>query len=379
MSENIYFKRETLIIKETTMENNTNNIDIFLNDLIYYSLSKNVSDIHIETKENNIKIRVRIDGILKAFSELEKAFGIKIIAKIKLLSELDIGEKRIPQDGRFKGNFKEMKIDFRVSILPTLFGERCVIRILKNEISSLKIENLGFSDENLENLKEILERKNGFLVFCGPTGSGKTTSLYTIVNYLSSTDRNIITIEDPIEYQLEKINQVQCKNEIGLNFSTVLRSVLRQDPDIILIGEIRDKETAEIALLASLTGHLVITTIHTKNSISAIDRFINFGIDRFILANSISGIFSQRLVRKICKNCHGKGCEICNEGFKGREAVEEAIFFTKEIRDIVLNQSSKELECYLDKTGFKSMIQNGKAKIEKGLTTKEEILRECSL
>lgn len=379
MQENIYFKRETLNIKSGELNFSTTNIDEYLNSLIYFSIIKNASDIHIETKESVIRVRVRVDGVLKDLNELNKSFGIKIIAKIKLLSELDIGEKRVPQDGRFKGDYEGIKIDFRVSILPTLFGERCVIRILKNEISSLKIENLGFTEENLTTLKNILNKRNGFLVFCGPTGSGKTTSLYTLVNYLSSEDRNIITIEDPIEYQLEEINQVQCKNEVGLNFSSVLRSVLRQDPDIILIGEIRDKETAEIALLASLTGHLVITTLHTKDSISAIDRFLNFGVDRFVLANSLSGIISQRLVRKICKNCLGKGCEMCNDGFKGREAIEEAIFFTREMRDIVLNGDGKALESYLKTTGFKDMLQNGKNKVEKGLTTEEEIIRECSI
>lgn len=379
MQENIYFKRETLNIKSGELNFSTTNIDEYLNSLIYFSIIKNASDIHIETKESVIRVRVRVDGVLKDLNELNKSFGIKVIAKIKLLSELDIGEKRVPQDGRFKGDYEGIKIDFRVSILPTLFGERCVIRILKNEISSLKIENLGFTEENLISLKNILNKRNGFLVFCGPTGSGKTTSLYTLVNYLSSEDRNIITIEDPIEYQLEEINQVQCKNEVGLNFSSVLRSVLRQDPDIILIGEIRDKETAEIALLASLTGHLVITTLHTKDSISAIDRFLNFGVDRFVLANSLSGIISQRLVRKICKNCLGKGCEMCNDGFKGREAIEEAIFFTREMRDIVLNGDGKALESYLKATGFKDMLQNGKNKVEKGLTTEEEIIRECSI
>lgn len=186
-------------------------------------------------------------------------------------------------------------------MIPTIFGERCVLRILKNNISEVSLENLGFTNENLIKLKKLLNRKNGLLLFCGPTGSGKTTTLYSIVNYLNNEKLNIITIEDPIEYQFPNINQIQCKNEIGLDFSIILRSVLRQDPDIILVGEIRDKETAEIALMASLTGHLVITTLHTKDAVSAIDRLINFGVDKFIIAAAINAIESQRLVRKYVK------------------------------------------------------------------------------
>ncbi|MGL4786018.1 MAG: GspE/PulE family protein, partial [Cetobacterium sp.] len=255
---------------------------------------------------------------------------------------------------------------------------RCVLRILKNNISKVSLENLGFTTENLIKLKEVLNRKNGLLLFCGPTGSGKTTTLYSIVNYLNDEKLNIITIEDPIEYQFPDINQIQCKNEIGLDFSIILRSVLRQDPDIILVGEIRDKETAEIALMASLTGHLVITTLHTKDAISAIDRLINFGVDKFVIATAINAIESQRLVRKVCKICGGKiekSC--CNEGFKGREVVEEIIFFDKEIRDIILNESIKDLENYLKSKDFKTLLDNGFIKVETGTTTKSEVLREC--
>jgi len=379
MGENIYFKREVFEIRDfNEIKYNKEDILEFLNELISYSLKENVSDIHIESKENDIKIRVRIDGILKYYQDLKKSFGLKLMTKLKLMSELDIGEKRLPQDGRFKVQYKNEKIDFRVSLIPTIFGERCVLRILKNNISEVSLENLGFTNENLIKLKKLLNRKNGLLLFCGPTGSGKTTTLYSIVNYLNNEKLNIITIEDPIEYQFPNINQIQCKNEIGLDFSIILRSVLRQDPDIILVGEIRDKETAEIALMASLTGHLVITTLHTKDAVSAIDRLINFGVDKFIIAAAINAIESQRLVRKVCKICGGKTeSSCCNEGFKGREVVEEIIFFDKEIRDIILNKSIKDLESYLKLKGFKTLLDNGFIKVETGITTKSEVLKEC--
>lgn len=379
MQEDIYFKRDVFEIKELKdLKYNKEDITEILNELIFYSLKERVSDIHIESKEDFIKIRVRIDGHLRKYTEISKSLGVRLITKIKLMSELDIGEKRLPQDGRFKGQFKDEKIDFRVSLTPTIFGERVVVRLLKNNISDLSIDNLGFSSNNLIRLKDLLKKKSGLLLFCGPTGSGKTTTLYSIVNYLQNENLNIVTIEDPIEYQLTEINQIQCKSEIGLDFSTILRSVLRQDPDIILVGEIRDKETAEIALMASLTGHLVITTLHTKDAVSAIDRLINFGVDKFIIAAAINAIESQRLVRKVCKICGGKTeSNCCNEGFKGREVVEEIIFFDKEIRDIILNKSIKDLESYLKLKGFKTLLDNGFIKVETGITTKSEVLREC--
>ncbi|MGL4970199.1 MAG: GspE/PulE family protein [Cetobacterium sp.] len=378
MSEDIYFKRDIFEIRESKeLKYKKEDINEILNLLIFNSLKERVSDIHIESKENSVKIRVRIDGYLKLYEELEKNLGIRLITKIKLLSELDIGEKRLPQDGRFKGQFNEKKIDFRVSITPTIFGERVVIRLLKNNVSDLLIENLGFTSNNLKKLEDLLKKKSGLLLFCGPTGSGKTTTLYSIVNYLANENLNILTIEDPIEYQFSNINQIQCKSEIGLDFSVILRSVLRQDPDIILVGEIRDKETAEIALMASLTGHLVISTLHTIDSLTAIDRLINFGIDKFIIATAITAIESQRLVRKICSICNGKKGDCCNNGFRGREAVEEIIFFDNQIRDLILYKSTKEVKEYLEEKGFKNLLQNGLLKVEKGVTTKEEIMREC--
>ncbi|MGL5088622.1 MAG: GspE/PulE family protein [Cetobacterium sp.] len=379
MEDNIYFKRHTFEIREVKdLKYCKEDILEYLNELIFFSLESRVSDIHIESKEGEVKIRVRIDGQLKDYKQLNRNLGIRLITKLKLMSELDIGEKRLPQDGRFKGQFQAEKIDFRVSIIPTIFGERVVLRILKNNISKVSLDGLGFSLENIKNLKEVLNKKSGLLLFCGPTGSGKTTTLYSIVNYLENENLNIITIEDPIEYQFSNINQIQCKTEIGLDFATILRSVLRQDPDVILVGEIRDKETAEIALMAALTGHLVITTLHTIDSISAIDRLVNFGIDKFIIATSITAIESQRLVRKLCSICGGqKEQSCCFDGFKGRDAVEEIIFFNKEVRNIILHKTTKDLEEYLKKIGFKTLLENGLSKVESRLTTKVEVLREC--
>ncbi|MGL4989421.1 MAG: GspE/PulE family protein [Cetobacterium sp.] len=378
MEDNIYFKREIFEIRDNSdLKYLKEDIKDILNDLMLFSLKRGVSDIHIESKEKEVKVRVRIDGQLKNYGEFNKNIGVRLITKLKLMSELDIGEKRLPQDGRFKAQLDNQKIDFRISIIPTIFGERAVLRILKNNLSNTSLDNLGFSFENLKKLKQVLNKKSGLLLFCGPTGSGKTTTLYSIVNYLEKENTNIITIEDPIEYQFCNINQIQCKNEIGLDFSMILRSVLRQDPDIILVGEIRDKETAEIALMAALTGHLVITTLHTIDSISAIDRLINFGIDKFIIATAISVIQSQRLVRSICPVCRGEKNECCIDGFKGRIAVEEVIFFDKEIRNIILNENTKELEIYLKKIGFKTLLENGLLKVKDKLTTDSEIIREC--
>lgn len=375
----IYFQREIFEIKENEnyfKEESSN----FFNGLVLYSLRNRVSDIHIEYFEIDVRVRVRIDGVLLTYKKLNKILGQKLLTKIKILSELDIGEKRLPQDGRFKGKFLEEKIDFRVSFIPTIFGEKCVIRILKNNLEDLKLEKLGFSYESKKKLRQALMKKNGFILICGPTGSGKTTTLYALINELNSEELNIVTIEDPIEYQLVGVNQIQCKKEIGLTFEKVLRSVLRQDPDVILIGEIRDKETAEIALRASLTGHIVLSTLHTKDSISAIDRLLSFKIDSYTVASGITLIQSQRLVRKVCVFCKGKGCEKCSGGFFGREVIEEILYLDEEIREkIVKGFSKKDILSYLKEKGFKNLIERGKEKVKSGITTENEVFKECDI
>lgn len=377
----IYFKRDIFEIREKNILVKDEVLEI-LNTMIYFALQKRSSDIHLESLEDYIRIRVRIDGVLFEYKKIDKNIGSKLMNKIKILTELDIGEKRLPQDGRFKGVFKGEKLDFRVSIVPTIFGEKFVIRILKNRIGELDINSLGFSEENKKILFNSIEKKSGFLLFCGPTGSGKTTTLYSLINCLNKEGLNITTIEDPIEYQLNGINQIQCKNDIGLNFSKILRSVLRQDPDVILIGEIRDKETAEIALMASLTGHLVLSTIHTRNSLSAIDRLVAFGIDPYVVSEGLTLIQSQRLIRKLCSKCLGisGGCESCNNGFLGREAIEEIVVMDDNIREKIHNKKSlKEIGEYLKKIDFISMHDYALVKVSKGITTESEILKECIL
>lgn len=378
MDKNIYFKREIFQIKNTNeykeilLEN--------LNEILRISILKNASDIHLESYEKSFRIRIRVDGKLYIFKELDKNIGLKLISKIKILSELDIGEKRLPQDGRFKGEYNNEKIDYRVSIVPTLYGEKCVIRILRNNINDLDLESLGFSQENLNHLYDAIKKKSGLILCVGPTGSGKTTTLYSILNYLNKEDLNIVTIEDPIEYQLEGVNQIQYKKEIGLTFTEILKRVLRQDPDIILIGEIRDMETAEIALTASLTGHLVLTTLHTRDSISTVDRLLGFGIEPYIISSGLTLIQSQRLVRKICTICKGKGCIDCFKGFNGREAVEELIVVDEIIKGYILeNRGTEKIRKYLVENNFIFLSENGAKKVKKGVTTEDEFIKECLL
>lgn len=373
----IYFRREIFEVKDF-IKNNDERVGEFFNNLILYSLNNRVSDIHIEHLSSEIKVRVRIDGVLNTYKEVNKEFGIKLLTKIKILSELDIGEKRLPQDGRFKGRYREKDIDFRVSFIPTIYGEKCVIRILKDDLENLRLDRLGFSEKNIKILKNTIKRKMGFIIFCGPTGSGKTTALYTLINEMDKDKLNIVTIEDPIEYQLNGINQIQCKNDIGLDFKKILRSVLRQDPDVILVGEIRDRETAEIALMASLTGHLVLTTLHTRDSVSAIDRLLGFDVDPYIIGSAVTLIQSQRLVRRVCKNCFGKGCDLCINGFKGREAIEELVI----VDDVISGYIKKGVDIsvirsYLKENGNLTLLDVGYKKVKEGITTEDEILREC--
>ncbi|MEF9933577.1 MAG: GspE/PulE family protein [Cetobacterium sp.] len=367
MNKSILFEREVTEIREGVFENS--NIISQFNDMILSALKKNSSDIHIEPFRDSYRIRFRVDGILEIVKSIDKKIGIALVSRIKILSEIDIGEKRFPQDGRFKGKYLETEIDFRVSTIPVIYGEKCVVRILDKFIEKKSLKDLGFSDRNYEILLKNIKKRSGMIIITGPTGSGKTTTLYSIINELNKEGVNILSIEDPIEYQIEGINQVQCKSEIGLNFSQVLRGFLRQDPDIILIGEIRDVETAEIALRASLTGHLVLTTLHTKDAISSIERLINFGIDRYMIAAGVTLIQSQRLVRKF----DGKE-------FKGRIAVEETLEIDSDIKEMILKESSSfEIEEKALEKGMISLIENGKIKVKDGVTSMSEIIRECSL
>ncbi|MHC4456864.1 MAG: GspE/PulE family protein, partial [Planctomycetota bacterium] len=333
----------------------------FVDLLLSQAVKSRASDIHIEPQEKSMTIRMRIDGVLRDMVPPARKMQAAVITRIKILSDMDIAERRLPQDGRFKVKASGRDIDVRVSVIPTIYGEKIVMRILDASAVSHKLDNLGFASELLEEFKSILSLPHGIIIVTGPTGSGKSTTLYSALNYLKNPEKNITTVEDPVEYRLAGINQIQVKPEIDLDFAICLRAILRQDPDIILIGEIRDKETVDIAIKASLTGHLVLSTFHTNDAPSAISRLVYMGVEPYLLASSLNLIVAQRLVRKICKHCkepitlneevlkrlniepkkaaeakfyHGKGCNACGEtGYLGRLPIFEFLIVDKDIRE----------------------------------------------
>ncbi len=362
------------------------------------------SDIHIEPSESNAIIRFRVDGMLRQYMELTRWMYSPLTSRIKILAELDIAEKRIPQDGRIRYSFKNEAYDFRISTLPTHHGEKTVIRILKHDLALLELENLGINKKELDLLYETVEKPQGMIFVTGPTGSGKSSTLFACLNRIKGKEINITTIENPIEYKLEGVNQVQINEKAGVTFAATLRSILRQDPDVILVGEIRDKETAEIAIQASQTGHLVFSTLHTNDAVSAITRLMDLGIPGFLISSSLLAIVAQRLVRILCPECRRKepvseelinrwkkvigdipfteayvpvGCENCGKsGFLGRKGIFEMISINDELRSMITeNKSETEIKDFLRKNGIKSMIQNGIDKIKHGVTTPEEVLR----
>lgn len=380
------------------------NIDIFLIELFSEAIKKRASDIHIEAFEDYGKIRFRIDGALFEYMRLRRENYEKLITKIKLSAKVDIAEKRRPQDANLKiDQFPD--IDFRLSTINTVNGEKLVLRILS--INEFKKTNnlLGFSKDSIEKIEQTLNKKSGMIIFSGPTGSGKTTSLYSLLNKLNTGYENIITVEDPVEYKIEGINQVPINPKIGLTFDTALRSILRQDPDIIMIGEIRDKETAEIAIRAAITGHLVLTTVHTKDALSSIVRLKDLGVDDYLINASISLLASQRLVRKLCackredsltdeeyefiKNYKDiernqvifrpNGCEKCKNGYIGREAIAEVLVIDEELRNILRYQDTEEIKEKLKNDNFKSMLATGIDKVLGGVTSLDEVIRAVDI
>jgi len=373
------------------------------------AISKGASDIHIEPYEKEFRIRYRIDGVLYNIMSPPLKFRDPIVSRVKIMAKLDIAEKRLPQDGRIKIRFNDQgrgkEIDFRVSCLPTLFGEKIVLRLLDRDKLMLDMTKLGFEPESLAQFEEAIARPWGMVLVTGPTGSGKTNTLYSSISKLNTAETNIMTAEDPVEFNLVGINQVQIKEGIGLNFAAALRSFLRQDPNIILVGEIRDFETAEIAVKAALTGHLVLSTLHTNDAPSTISRLMNMGIEPFLVASSVNLICAQRLVRRVCKSCaqavalppaaltkigyssdeakvvtpmKGTGCEKCNNtGYKGRVGLYEVMPITDEIKELVLvGASGLELRRRAIELGMITLRQSGLRKIKDGLTTLEEVLRE---
>ncbi len=360
------------------------------------------SDILIEPMENETRVRFRIDGLLQIARILPKALHEAIISRIKVMSELNIAERRLPQDGRFKLKIRNRFVDFRISILPSSFGEKVGIRILDQMNATLDVEKLGFTGSSLEALKLNSLKPHGMILACGPTGSGKTTTLYSILHFIDNPDKNIVTIEDPIEFDLKGINQVNAKPEIGLTFASALRSILRQDPDIIMVGEIRDFDTLDIAVKAALTGHLVLSTLHTNTAAGAITRMVNMGLEPFLISSSVVMIAAQRLVRKICDKCKesyevdddikdavgikgesaatfykGAGCKFClGTGYKGRIGIIEVLTLDANIRRLIMNNSTEAvLKEHARSSGMITLREDGISKARGGLTTLEEIIR----
>jgi len=379
-----------------------------VNLVILRAVKEKASDIHIEPfGEDTLKVRYRIDGILHDVMSLPRKLQLAVISRIKIMSDLDIAEKRLPQDGRIQVNIVGRKINIRVSILPAVTGESAVLRILDPSSILLELESLGFSPDILPAYLSLIKKPNGIILVTGPTGSGKSTTLYTTLNLLNSTEKKIMTIEDPVEYRLKGISQVQAKPKIGLTFAAGLRSFLRQDPDIMLVGEIRDKETAEIAVQAALTGHIVLSTLHTNDAPSSVIRLIDMGIEPFLISSSVIGVIAQRLVRKICPKCKkeikitpdikkildeyqissneitlykGEGCPYCKDtGYKGRIAIFELMVITENIRDLISkNVTTGKLREAAISEGMCQLREDGIKKVCEGLTTIDEILRVTS-
>lgn len=374
--------------------------------IIQKAIEYGVSDIHIEPFEKSYRLRYRLDGVLQQISELSISQKDALVSRVKIMAHLDIAEKRRPQDGRIKvRSTSGADIDLRVSTLPTQFGEKVVLRILDKSHLQLELDKLGFEGELLSKFREGIHNPYGMILVTGPTGSGKTTSLYAALNELNTQEVNITTIEDPIEYNLEGINQTQVHEEIGLTFSHVLRSILRQDPNIIMVGEIRDKETAEIAIRAALTGHLVFSTLHTNDAASAITRLTDMGIEPFLVTSSVKQVLAQRLVRRICEQCkveyepeasklkelglptenqvyyQGKGCEQCNNtGYKGRIALIEILPISDTLSQIINSSSSAmEIKEQAKKEGMITLRETGTALILEGITTVSEVYKETVL
>lgn len=375
-----------------------------VNQIMYRAISMRASDIHIHCGESDVKIRYRIDGLLHDIFILPKKYHPAIVTRIKILSNLDIAEKRVPQDGRTSIKTDGKKIDIRVSIIPTFFGESVVMRLLDRNSFLFGLEELGFLDENYEKFNRLIHLDHGIILLTGPTGSGKTTTLYAALSKINNPGINIITLEDPVEYNLDGINQIQVNSKVGLTFANGLRSILRHDPNIIMVGEIRDRETAEMAIQASLTGHLVFSTLHTNDSTSAVIRLVDMGVEPYLIASSLVGVMAQRLIRINCGECSeetvpslndlkqisldekdakegtfmaGKGCPVCfNEGYFGRTCISELLVIEDDTRDMVLRRaSSMEIKKAALKKGLITLRMDGAKKVKKGVTTIAEVLR----
>ena len=380
-------------------------VDI-VNYILITASKKNASDIHFDPADNHMKVRFRIDGKLDTFTIVPNTAKQNLVARLKIMSGMNITETRLPQDGAIRTVIEGISLDMRVSSLPTKRGEKIVIRIMDYSMSLKGLESLCFNDINYKKILKMISEPNGIILVTGATGSGKSTTVYSLLQRLNTEDTNLITVEDPVEMELEGMNQVQVNSEIGLSFAAVLRSILRQDPNVIMIGEIRDSETAQIAVRASITGHLVLSTIHTNNSLSTIERLLDMDVERYLLASALEGIISQKLARKLCDKCkrlratnnyeknlfrtvlglevnqvyEPVGCPECSFGFKGRVALHEVLLINQDIRDAISNEVSKEeLRNLVYNKEVITMIQDGFYKILAGFTTITEVLKLIDL
>lgn len=377
-------------------------IVVLVNQIINDAVVQGASDIHFDPQDNEFRIRFRVDGMLKTERSLPKSMQNMVIARLKIMGNLNITESRLPQDGRIQIQAQMRAIDIRLSTLPTIYGEKVVMRVLDTKNAQISISGLKFSEQNQQKFERMIRKPNGIVLITGPTGSGKSSTLSATLNDLNDEALNIITVEDPVEYQLEGINQIQVREEVGLTFAAGLRSILRQDPDVIMIGEIRDTETAQMATRASLTGHLVFSTLHTNSAIESIDRLKDMGIEPYLITSSLEGIVAQRLVRRVCRDCGrtrdvtateqavllkygfhsaqvhaGAGCPACNHtGYRGRIALHEVFEFDEEAKQLILaGAASNEILQNAMKKGYEPLVHDGLQKTLSGLTTIEEVIR----
>ena len=377
-----------------------------VNSAIQRAVTDGASDIHIEAFRTHSRIRYRIDGLLYEFQAPKLELHAPMVSRLKVMANLDISERRLPQDGRIQVFTQGRSVDLRFSSLPGLYGEKVVLRVLDKNQSVFDLGSLGMSASNLETFHKLLKSNNGLILVTGPTGSGKTTSLYSALNFLNSIEKNIVTIEDPVEYQMDIINQNQVRNDIGLGFAKLLKHVLRQDPDIIMVGEIRERETAEIAVQAALTGHLVLSTLHTNDSVGAVTRMIDMGVESYLLSSALIGVVAQRLVRTICASCRtesiappniveqygwqdrgrvrlyrGRGCPVCyDSGYKGRMGIHETLETDTDLQNLIMsNPGRDDLTAFMEKRGMVSLFQDGMERVLEGQTTIEEVSRAITI
>ena len=396
---------ETGVKYDLLLETDESPVVKLVNRILLKATRVGASDIHFEPYEDETVVRLRMDGELHEYTRIPPARYSEVVARIKVLANLNVAERRVPQDGKFHVKVGQRDYDIRVSVVPTVFGERVVLRLLDKSGKLLTLEQLGLSEEDLKKVEEIISKPYGMVLVTGPTGAGKSTTLYAVLQKLKNPRKNIITIEDPVEYQIKGISQIQVNPKVGLTFAAGLRSILRQDPDIVMVGEIRDRETAQIAVQAALTGHLVLSTLHTNDAPSAVTRLADMEIEPYLIASALEGVIAQRLVRKICPHCkveykpskeeieklglspdgdytfyRGKGCEHCmGSGYKGRIAIFEVLPFDEELKKLVTRtQDATEIRNFALKRGFKTMLQDGVEKILKGITTPQEVLAAVS-